>query len=141
MENLYVNLHYGSGEKHFMVPRRSNISPQWLKRHQFSKSFDTKYGQNVTLAVPQTWFWAFNIENGEKCSISDTRTSLGATNMTFWPDFVSIVLENWCLLKLCGLIFDIFRLIKRSQYYCWYQISNNFHHCMCERLRIMSVEQ
>ena len=118
-----------------MVLRRSNISPQWLKRYLFSKSFDTKYSQNVTLTVQQTLFWAFDIWNGEKCSISDTRTSLGATNMTFWPDIVSIVLENWCLLKLCGLIFDLFRLIKRSQYYCWYQISKNFHHFMFERLK------
>ena len=90
------------------------ISPQWPKRHQFSKLFDTKYGQNVTLAVPQIWFWAFNIWNCEKCSIPDTRASLGATKVTFWPDFVLIVLKNWRLLSISGLIFDLLRLIKRS---------------------------
>ena len=117
------------------------ISPQWPKRHQFSKLFDTKYGQNVTLSVPQIWFWAFNIWNCEKCSIPDTRASLGATKVTIWPDFVLIVLKNWRLLSISGLIFDPLRLIKRSQYYHWYQISNNFQHFMCERIKIISVEQ
>jgi hypothetical protein len=50
-------------------------------------------------------------------------------------------LKNWRLLSISGLKFDLLRLIKRSQYYHWYQISNNFQHFICERLKIMSVEQ
>ena len=118
-----------------MVLRRSNISPQWLKRYLFSKSFDTKYSQNVTLTVQQTLFWAFDIWNGEKCSIPDTRPSLGATKVTFCHDFVLIVLENWRVFWVWGLIFDLLRVIKRSQYYGWYQISNIVHHFICERLK------
>ena len=59
----------------------------------------------------------------------------------FWPNFVLIVLENRHLLSLCGLIFDHLKLIKRSQYYHWSQISNIIHHFIYERLKIMSVEQ
>ena len=58
-----------------------------------------------------------------------------ATKMTFCHDFVLIVLENWRVFWVWGLIYYLLRVIKRSQYYGWYRSSNIVHHFMCERLK------
>ena len=118
-KSLYNTLHKGLCVEFLMVPRQSNISHKdskvifhkiWPKRHFCSSTVlgrDHKKVLRWALVPSIKQFLPFKVLKAQN-------QVCGTVKVTFWPDFVLIVLKNWHLLSLCGLIFYLPGVIKRS---------------------------
>ena len=109
----------------------SNIYPQSFKRHQFSKTIDTKSGQNVIFVAPRLVLVS-DMEHFSPFQMLKAQNQVcGTAKVTFWPYFASNDFENLCPFSHCGLMFDLLGTIKSFSPEPKSKLTYKFFHLKC----------